>query len=76
MKAVALKNQPDDKCVKACTKGSSEYALFDGQVVRKLSDQKSPARFAAQKVKVTGTYDDRSKTIKVTSVDAHRSPSP
>jgi hypothetical protein len=68
-KHAMLKNQPDDQCVKACTKGSSEYALFDGAAVRKLSDQKTPAKFAARRVKVKGTYDERSKTIKVTSIE-------
>lgn len=65
-----MKNQPDAACVKMCTKGSSEYALFDGKNVVKLSDQKSPARFAAQRVRVTGTYNEKSKTIKVASMEA------
>jgi hypothetical protein len=47
-----MKAQPDDKCIKRCVKGSSEYALFG-----KLSDQSKPARCAAQRVKVTGTID-------------------
>ncbi|MEO8126393.1 MAG: hypothetical protein ABI822_04830, partial [Bryobacteraceae bacterium] len=46
--------QPDDKCVSACVKGtSSQYALFDGKQIWKLSDQKRPAKLAAQHVKVT-----------------------
>jgi hypothetical protein len=64
-----MKNQPDDQCVKMCTKGQSTYALFDGTNVIKLSDQKTPAKFAAQKVKVTGTLDARTNTIKVSSVE-------
>jgi hypothetical protein len=64
-----MKNQPDDQCVKMCTAGSGEYALFDGKEVVKLSDQKTPARFAAQRVRVTGTYDKKSKTIKVASME-------
>jgi len=62
--------QPDEKCVQMCVKGSSEYALFDGQNVYKLSDQKTPAKFAAQKVKVTGTLDAKTKTIKVSAMEA------
>ncbi|HVO98879.1 MAG TPA: hypothetical protein VMT15_12465 [Bryobacteraceae bacterium] len=65
-----MKDQSDEKCVRMCVKGSSQYALFDGQNVYKLSDQKSPAKFAAQKVKVTGTLDTKTKTIKVTSMEA------
>lgn len=68
-KHTMMTGQPDDKCVKACTKGSSEYALFDGQKVLKLSDQNKPAKFAAQKVKVTGSWDQKTNTIKVVSVE-------
>jgi len=65
-----MKGQPDDQCVKMCVKGQSVYALFDGVNVLKLSDQKTPAKFAAQKVKVTGTLDEKTKTIKVSSIEA------
>ena len=64
-----MKNQPDDQCVKICTKGKSAYALFDGAKVIKLSDQKMPAKFAAQKVKVTGALDAKTNTIKVSSIE-------
>ena len=64
-----MKAQSDAACVKLCVKGSGQYALFDGQNVLKLTDQKTPAKFVAQKVKVVGTYDEKSKTIKVSSVE-------
>jgi hypothetical protein len=64
-----MKDQPDDKCVKMCVKGSSEYALFDGQNIFKLSDQRQPAKFAAQRVKVTGTLDQKTKSIKISSIE-------
>jgi hypothetical protein len=64
-----MKDQPDDQCVKMCTKGQYVYALFDGTNVLKLSDQKTPAKFAAQKVMVTGTLDPKTKTIKVSSIE-------
>ena len=64
-----MKAQSDAACVKLCVKGSGQYALFDGQNVLKLSDQKTPAKFAAQKVKVVGTYDKKSNTIKVSSIE-------
>ena len=63
-----MQDQPDAKCIAMCVKGSSEYALFDGQNVFKLSNQSKPAKFAAQKVKVTGTLDPKTKTIKVTAI--------
>lgn len=64
-----MKNHPADQCVKMCAKGQSSYALYDGTNVLKLSDQKTPARFAAQKVKVTGTLDTKNNTIKVSSIE-------
>jgi hypothetical protein len=63
--------QPDDKCIAMCVKGtSSEYGLYDGKEVLKLSDQKAPAKFAAKRVKVTGVLDDKTKTIRVASIEA------
>lgn len=64
-----MKAPSDEACVRMCVKGSGEYALFDGNDVLKLSDQKLPAKFAAQRVKVTGTYDEKAKRIKVTSIE-------
>ncbi len=64
-----MKAQSDAACVRLCTKGSGQYALYDGQNVLKLSDQKTPAKFAAQKVKVVGAYNEKTKTIKVTSIE-------
>jgi hypothetical protein len=68
-KHTMMKDQPDDKCIQMCVKGSSEYGLFDGQNVFKLSNKSKPAKFATQKVKVTGTLDPKTKTIKVTSIE-------
>ncbi len=68
-KHTMMKDQTDDKCVKMCVKGSSEYALYDGQSVFKLSDQSKPAKFAAKKVKITGSLDTKTKTIKVTAIE-------
>ena len=65
-----LKGQPDDQCIKTCVKGPYGYALFDGKNVLKLSDQKNSAKFAAQRVKVTGVYNVSTKTIKVDSIES------
>ena len=67
-KHTMMKGQPDAECIRMCVKGSSEYALYDGTRVWKLSDQKTPAKFLTGKVVVTGTTDEKSMTIKVASI--------
>jgi hypothetical protein len=64
-----MKDKTDAECVRICTDGSSAYALFDGTAVMKLTDQKTSAKYAGQKVKVTGVYDEKSKTLKVASIE-------
>jgi hypothetical protein len=51
----AMKMGSDPVCVKACAKQGTKYVLFDGKNTYKLSDQQTPAQFAALKVKITGT---------------------
>jgi Protein of unknown function (DUF5818) len=46
--------------------------LYDGKEVYTLSDQKSPAKFAARKVTVTGTLDAAARTIRVEKIEAAR----
>jgi hypothetical protein len=60
--------KPDAKCVTACVKQGSKYALVVGDDVYELSDQKTPEKFAAQKVNVKGTLNG--KTIEVQSITA------
>ncbi len=62
--------KPDSKCVTECIKMGTKYALLDGTNVYTLSDQKTPEKFAGQKVKVTGTLDAKTKTLQVTSIAA------
>jgi hypothetical protein len=64
-----LKGQTDAECIKMCTRGPYVYALLDGTNVMKLSDQKTAAKYAAQNVKVKGTYDQKTNTIRVTSIE-------
>jgi len=60
---------PDAKCVTECVKGmGGKFVLFDGKEVYTLSDQKTPEKFAAKNVTVTGTLDAKTKTIKVDSI--------
>jgi len=64
-----MKDHSESDCVRMCVKGPYTYALLDGSNIIKLSDQKTPAKYAAQKVKVTGTYDEKTKMIKVASIE-------
>jgi hypothetical protein len=61
----------DAQCTIACIKEhDATYVLYDGRNVYTLSDQKSPEKFAAQKVTVLGTLDSKTKTIQVDSITA------
>jgi hypothetical protein len=64
-----MKDKTDAECARLCAQGAHEYALFDGTAVMKLGDQKASAKYAGQRVKVTGVYDDKSKTLKVASIE-------
>src|SRR4051812_27210466 len=58
-------------CTIACVVGhGASYVLFDGKNVYALSDQKTPEKFAGQKVTVLGALDAKTKTIQVTSIAA------
>ena len=63
-----MKDKTEAECVRLCARGPNGYALFDGTAVMKLSDQKTPAQHAGRQVKVTGVYDEKSKTLKVESI--------
>jgi hypothetical protein len=59
----------DPKCVTECVKGmGGKYVLYDGKNAYTLSDQKTPEKFAAKKVTVTGTLDEKTKTIQVDKI--------
>jgi hypothetical protein len=61
----------DAECTKACIKAhDATYVLYDGKDAYTLSDQQTPEKFAAQKVRVIGTLDARTKTIRVDSIAA------
>ena len=65
-----MRVSPDARCVAECVKASRtvKYVLFDGKTVYQLSDQQMPAKFAAQKVKVTGSLSG--STIYVSGIEA------
>jgi hypothetical protein len=61
----------DAECTKACVDAhGASYVLYDGKTVYALTDQQTPEQFAGLKVRVTGTFDVKTKTIKVSSMTA------
>ena len=61
----------DAECTLACVDvHGALYVLYDGKDSYTLSDQKTPEKLAAQKVRVMGTLDEKTKTIQVESITA------
>ncbi len=61
----------DAECTMACISAhGATYVLYDGKEVYTLSDQQTAEQFAAQKVRVTGTLDAKTRTIRVESIRA------
>jgi len=61
----------DAECTIACILAhDATYVLYDGKDVYTLSDQRTPEKFAALKVTVSGTLDAKTKTIQVDAITA------
>jgi hypothetical protein len=61
----------DAECTIACVSShDAMYVLSDGKDVYTLSDQRTPEKFAAQRVRVMGALDTKTKTIQVDSITA------
>jgi hypothetical protein len=59
----------DAECTVACVAiHGASYVLFDGKEAYILSDQKTPEKFAAQKVKVVGKLNPKTKILEVVSI--------
>jgi hypothetical protein len=59
----------DAECTIACVLAhDAKYVLDNGTEVYALSDQRTPEKFAGQKVRVVGTLNARTKTIQVDSI--------
>jgi hypothetical protein len=59
----------DAECAMACIEAhGATYILYDGKNAYTLSDQRTPGKFAGQKVRVIGTLDAKTKTIHVDSI--------
>ena len=61
---------PEDKCVRDCVGDGKvyKYALASAKGVYVLSDQETPAKFAGQKVSVTGVLYPKTNILKVESI--------
>ena len=58
-------------CANYCIKYlGGDFVLAKGNEVYRLDDQEKAASFAGTKVKVTGTLDDKTKTIHVIEIKA------
>jgi hypothetical protein len=59
-------------CSNRCVKIGGKYALYDSahQTAYQLDDQTKTAKFAGEKVTVTGTLNASTKTIHVTGIKA------
>jgi hypothetical protein len=61
----------DAECTLACINAhGATYVLYDGKDVYTLSDQQRAEKLAARKVRVVGTLEARTKTIRVDSITA------
>ena len=64
---------PNAQCVRDCVRlpgGKWKYALLVGKEIYTLSDQQTPDKFAARKVKVTGVLYPKTGILKVTKMEA------
>jgi hypothetical protein len=61
----------DAECTLACVDvHGALFVLYDGKNTYTLSDQKTPEKFAGEKVTVTGTLDAKTNTLNVDSIAA------
>lgn len=60
------------ECTLECAKSGGSFVLFDPETktVYQLDDQHKPEGFAGQRVRVSGTYDEPSKTMHIESIQA------
>lgn len=62
--------RPDEKCVRECVRsGKWKYALIDekGRMMV-LSDQQTPEKYAARKVKIRGVFYEKTGILRVDSI--------
>jgi hypothetical protein len=64
--------ETEKDCTNKCVAIGGKYVLYDAakKMTYQLDNQKMPVKFAGAKVKVTGDYNESTKTIKVTKIEA------
>lgn len=71
--AIMRMGPTDAECTIACIQAhGASYVLLVGKTVYNLTNQTLPEKFAGAKVKVTGTLDAKTRTIKVDSITPAR----
>jgi hypothetical protein len=70
MRQNGLKNAKD--CTLECAKAGGSFVLIDPEIktVYQLDDQQKPESFAGQRVRVSGTYDESSRTMHIESIES------
>jgi len=70
MKQNGTKNAKD--CTLQCAKTGGSFVLIDPETksVYQLDDQQKPVPFAGQRVRISGTYDEPSKTMHIESIQS------
>ena len=70
MKQNGTKNARD--CTLQCAKTGGSFVLIDPETksVYQLDDQQKPVPFAGQRVRISGTYDEPSKTMHIESIQS------
>lgn len=68
----SMKISPDVKCVRDCVGDGKTYkfALMTADALYILSDQETPAQFAAQRVQVRGVLYAKTNILKVEMISA------
>ena len=59
-------------CARQCVRRGGEWVLRAGEDVYRLKNQAEAEPYGGQKVKVTGTFDPKTKTIDNTVIEAVR----
>lgn len=70
MRQNGLKNSKD--CTLQCAKSGGSFVLIDPETktVYQLDNQQKPEPFAGQRVRISGTYDEPSKTMHIESIES------
>jgi hypothetical protein len=70
MRENGMKNAKD--CTLQCAKTGGSFVLIDPdtKTVYQLDDQQRPEKYAGKRVRISGTYDEPSKTMHIESIES------